>query len=1381
MNLRKLITNHNPALVSLTSFHPLLPSLFMFIFLIVFLYANNVLADRIVSSPVNESVVPKREIKQKVYVSTEWKHLWDEARQLVRSGDYERAAKKYEELILQKEDLEEARWEFARVLLQLHQQDKAIVVLERLLEISPDRFEYLNSLAIIMHEKDQTDRSVDLFIKAHEQKPDDLTVLKAIVHGLFSLGKKKEVLPFLEKLYQKLPEDRKVRWDLVQLYYDLGRYDEARPHVADLAQSKKAAPEIVLMAALVHEKLGLDNLAADYWKRILAKKPNNPEALDKIAKLYENSGQGEKALEYLLLLLSIEPDEPTLLKRIGRIYMGQTRFSDALPYFEKYIAHRSDDKEALRLVADIYIALGNEAKTLDVLERFFALEANPDPVNLKQAAELYDVGGRHQEAIALYKRLMSITPNDFEVLAKLAKNLFIVGEEESALSLWEQLDRNQKLLEVLEMLYSQEPFDDRVALKLATMYLNRGDLVKSDNIFKKMGQRGYKKPAFWEYRGLLFEKRDMPEQALRDYEKLLHLSPERDDIRLRCVRLSGELGKLSLVNQYFAAVNGNSAVAENVEVRLMIASAFRECGAYELALQEYQNILSASFQPANDLKFRALLGLAKVHKDAGMFYEAEEALRIALNFDPDSRVVLSLLFELSLISGRTDDAEIWLGRLEDFDGAVSSWQTDLKRAQLLSAKGAYRAAIKLGYRILADISKQKELVSQEGGERDAVFEVNRDLVRFLLEAGRLKQAKRQCKKLVDEGKAELEPLVLLTRAYSLGGELQEAKEIFTTALDIAKYDLGTLLRLIVLCRNYGLTEEMLEVASVASQSAPDSLKIKFLLSEALSANGKNKQTVELLDSIVSEYPENIEAPVMRAKMLFKMGQFDKSLAQCEKVLKQKPKRPDVYLLEARILWAQNQKDEAQKKYSDFLAPSVEELFVEKNKQKGLTLPFRKKRSLWSTITFAEDDQLNSYIDMIMEPVYVVEHSGQGEGFTDIAASLYALYRWQRQFAVEQEARRFMQRMEYFQAASKYEALLEEYPEEESVLFDLAGIYSRLGKLGKEAGVYEKLKSMNTQYPGLVEVEQRNRLKRQPRISAGYGFQKEEGRDGYKNIRKEKGEMALWYSPHLQHEFDVSVSRINYQTAEGDKKIKSTRAFFEYETDMSDRLSLSLGGGVEALDNGHPDTALFNCALFGKFGDRLNSNIAFTRDLVADTPASLTRHVVQQDITTAVSMNLFSRILLGGEYEFTDYSDGNETSGYELSAAYILFRDPTFLKFSYTYDFKDSQEGASAGIASNDGFATNDHPYWAPVNYWTNRFSLFFRHQLSDNILGRGIPRYYSAEYTVEYDANGHAIQTWGGGFYVELTPSIIAEATAEVTSSQVYRNKEFFLSLVYRW
>jgi hypothetical protein len=86
-----------------------------------------------------------------------------------------------------------------------------------------------------------------------------------------------------------------------------------------------------------------------------------------------------------------------------------------------------------------------------------------------------------------------------------------------------------------------------------------------------------------------------------------------------------------------------------------------------------------------------------------------------------------------------------------------------------------------------------------------------------------------------------------------------------------------------------------------------------------------------------------------------------------------------------------------------------------------------------------------------------------------------------------------------------------------------------------------------------------------------------------------------------------------------------------------------------------------------------------------------------------------------------------------------------------------------------------------MNYWQNRFSVYFKHQLSDDQFRRGAPRYYDLEYAVVYDEMGYAMQTWKGGFFVEYVPQVIFSATTELTSGPEYRAKEFFLSAVYRW
>jgi hypothetical protein len=383
--------------------------------------------------------------------------------------------------------------------------------------------------------------------------------------------------------------------------------------------------------------------------------------------------------------------------------------------------------------------------------------------------------------------------------------------------------------------------------------------------------------------------------------------------------------------------------------------------------------------------------------------------------------------------------------------------------------------------------------------------------------------------------------------------------------------------------------------------------------------------------------------------------------------------------------------------------------------------------------------------------------------------------------LEKTARQAVMHREYLAAANYFRSLLREYPAVASLQFDLAGIYSRFGQLGHEAALYEEINSTGGDFPGLAEARERNELKRRPRVALGYGYLREEGREGYKAIKKSWEEISLQYSPHLQHDLVVNLARLDYQDPGSNGKIRGNRALVTYAANINEQLLLRGGGGVEVLENGQPDTALVQLAAEGRFGDRLTGILSYGRDVKHDTLASLERKIVQQDYKADFVLDMVRSVQAGGGYLYSMYSDDNTMKGYDLWAAYLLFFDPAFLKFSYTYDFKDTVEGRGDGVLLADGFAASDHPYWTPMNYWQNRFSVYFKHQLSDDQFRRGVPRYYDLEYVVVYDEMGYAMQTWKGGFFVECAPQIILSATTELTSGPEYRAKEFFLSAVYRW
>jgi tetratricopeptide (TPR) repeat protein len=1270
-------------------------------------------------------------------------------------------------------------------LLKLERLPEAVLILEVLLETSPDRLDYLEALAEIMMKQGHFGRAAELLRHAYELSPGSMGLLEKLSGALLKVGNSRETLPYLEKLHQRRPADRALRNDLARLYYELGQYEKARALLIATANEEDADLPMLVITARVHDQLGLQNLAVEYWKKIVARQPDNLEGRDRLLKYYEQEGQGPETLEYLLALLEKNPEKAGVLKRVGQIYLGMTRLSEALPYFERYLALRSDDKEVLHLVVDLHSALGNKQKSIAALDRFFTLEPEPDRDNLLQAGKLYEAGGRYEDAVKVYERILKAGPDDTEILARLARALLAAGKEEAASDIWTRLARRQNLLEVLEELHTLEPSDQRVTQRLAFVYAEMGQLEKSRIMFEKLDREGNRNPEVLQARAELYERMGWTEHALETYEKLMAVSPGRTEAVLPMVRLAGQLGFVERLWLHWGKLGYETPAGSGERARIILAQALLDSGSFAEARRVYQTLLD---EPPIDpeMEIAVLTGIAEAYRRSGLPYEAEESLREALSVKADDYGVLRRLFEFKLEEGRYEDAAVWLERVRDVadsypdrGGAVASGKTvfpevRLLRAKLLAAEGQYRHAVKLVELLLDD-----SVSSGEPGPEGLRLEAGISLCRFLLASGKTDEAEDHALLLQQQYPASLETSVLLSRIYLAGDDPGRAEEEIDRAAEQAAGDLGLRLRLVNLYRQQEEYSRMIQAAEGALHGNPESLLALLLLAEGFESAGQSDRAIQILRRVEQKYPDHFEARVKLTGLLMKSGRFAEAFDLGDELLAQE-RRADLLLIKARILWNRKKWDESLEIYQQYLTPPVEQLFVENCKELGIEPPPAEKRSIWEMVRSGKTGE-KIFLDRVMTPAFAVGQDREAQLYTAAASTLYSRYSWQEHFNLELKGRRSVVRREYLAAVPYFEELVKKFPQDASLQFDLAGLYSRLGFLGKEEARYERIAGINAGYPGLSEARERNRLKLKPRSSINYGYRKEEGREGYKALRSEWQGLSFWLSPKSRQNLDLSLKRINYQATDIAREVKATRGELSYSASLAERLELTLGGGLESLDNGHPDAALVRCGLKAGVGNRINTKISFERDLMHDTTASLTRSITRHAFNAAASIDLVPGLSAGGQYTLIDYSDDNQTNGYDLWTSYLFFTDPVTLELKYQYDFKTSDQGRIPGPLQSDGFARDDHPYWSPQNYWQNRFSLAFKHRLSDEPYGRGVPSYYSAEYSVSYDSRGYAIQAWKGGIFFELTQHFMLEASAGITSSQEYRDRSISCFVVYRW
>jgi len=1349
----------------------------------IFLPLPGCAAEPSAASP-GKQVVPARTIQLKEDKDVAWKALWDQGRELARNGRLAEAVPVYEALLVMREGLEAARWELVTILLQIKREEGALSHLEVLVEAAPRNLQYMLALAEASRGQGNAARAVELYKKVLQREPDNILALRGAASALLAQQKKAEAAALLEVLLQREPARLALREELGNLYYDMGAYDKARVHFTVLARENQVDPAILLKTAQAYDKSGLENQAVEYWQR-LARTPQSPEAKERLTAYYLKGGKGEDALVYLLPLVEKEPSSPRLLKRLGQIYLSLSRLPEALAYFERYISLKPEDKEVLRQVIDIHAALGNKTE-VTALGRGLSLEPAPNLENLERGAGQYEASGELQEAVALYDQILAVIPDNPKILAKRAKALLAGGNEDEANAMWAHLERRQKLLEVLEILFKMESGNRTVLKKLARMYLDRGELSKSLDMFSRLEALGVRTPEVLAGQALVYERLRYSAKALALYEQLLEGADETGMFRLRCVQLAGELGLLKKTQDHLALLQEKfPGLCESPQTQLLIAKALTETASYAAAREYYARIL-ARHQADGELVTAAFFGLADVYWQSGQPYEAEQALRQAYFHNPRDEEIVGRLFELALQEKRFAEAWVWLERLTQQDGnafrkpGISTQEAldpRLLRARLLAAEGETGDAVKaLG-------QMASELPDTAGsGQLPPLPLLRREVdllrARLLFADAHYAEAEHMAVSLLGQrGRPETE--LLLLRIYRAQGKRGAEKALFQRILAESTQDQGLVLDLLKALKKEGLVVELGERAELASQQYPESITIRSLSASAREANGEIDAAIEILQGMARDFPEQEFVAVRLAQQLFSRGRFAEVRA-VEERFPHIAARPDMILLNARILWAGHEWEKAVAVYDAFLKPSVADSIATQAKEQGVALPRNEEPGLWTQLTVAKIDR-QTMVDALMEPRAVLESGLEATVRNQLAVSFYARYRWHKQFALEKTARQAVMQREYLAAANYFKTLLREYPADTSLQFDLAGIYSRFGQLGHEAALYEEINTAGGDFPGLAEARQRNELKRQPRVALGYGYLREEGREGYKAIRKSWEETSLQYSPYLQHDLGVNLARLDYRDTAGNGKIRGTRALVSYAANINEQLLVRGGAGSELLENRQPDTALLEMAAEGRWGDRLTGILSYDRDVKHDTLASLGRNIVQQDYKADFVLDMVRSIQAGGGYLYTSFSDDNTMRGYDFWAAYLLFFEPAFLKFSYTYDFKDTAEGRGGGPLQPDGFAAFDHPYWTPMNYWQNRFSVYFKHQLSDDQFRRGVPKYYDLEYAVVYDEMGYAMQTWKGGFFMEYAPQVILSATTELTSGPEYRAKEFFLSAVYRW
>jgi pilus assembly protein FimV len=173
-------------------------------------------------------------------------------------------------------------------------------------------------------------------------------------------------------------------------------------------------------------------------------------------------------------------------------YLNQGKVTQAIAEYQQILRNDAKDQATLMTVGDLFARQGDMPQAIEYFARL---------------AQVYLSDGFNSKAIAIYKKIAKLAPNELAPLERLADLYVQQGVLSEARPLFLQIaeaylkaNKSQKALEVLHRLLDVEPDNLRVQMRLAELY----------NV---MGQKKEAAQTYLSYAQRLFERGEMDESV----------------------------------------------------------------------------------------------------------------------------------------------------------------------------------------------------------------------------------------------------------------------------------------------------------------------------------------------------------------------------------------------------------------------------------------------------------------------------------------------------------------------------------------------------------------------------------------------------------------------------------------------------------------------------------------------------------------------------------------------------------------------------------------------------------------------------------------------------------------------------------------------------
>jgi len=336
------------------------------------------------------------------------------------------------------------------------------------------------------------------FEKALQLKPESPPALVGLAITWGRRGDGASLLRYTEEALKAQPFNGMAKVLRGVMLERMGKSDDARSILIEALRENANNPDILIEIG-AHD-LGLKHYgdAEERFRRAYVLDPHNLRALLGIEQMYISNNQPEKASEFVAAEVAKEPQRRDLRHELANLHLRSRQFDLAVTEYQALIdepgASAAEQANLYAMLAAAYEGKNDFPKAIELLNKADQLKpGSPDYV--RHLALLYDRVGDKKQAIASYRAVLKLAPQDPLTLNNLAFMLADTGGN---------LD---EALEMAQLARREVPNSIDILDTLGWIYFKKDLPDSAARIFADLVEKAPKNPSYHYHYGIALARK----------------------------------------------------------------------------------------------------------------------------------------------------------------------------------------------------------------------------------------------------------------------------------------------------------------------------------------------------------------------------------------------------------------------------------------------------------------------------------------------------------------------------------------------------------------------------------------------------------------------------------------------------------------------------------------------------------------------------------------------------------------------------------------------------------------------------------------------------------------------------------------------------------